>query len=85
MKMGRKSSIFSLGGVARFMESLSIFPLRHCEKPSRAKTQRLRSIAETMIKVQLINWFQVVEIKIRSIAFVLPPITPKKSRNMSQI
>jgi hypothetical protein len=33
----------------------------------------------------LINWFQAVKIKIRPKAFVLPPITPKKSRNMSQI
>jgi len=45
--------------------------------------QRPRSIAETTIKAQLINWFQAVEIKIRPKAFVLPPITPKKSRNMS--
>jgi hypothetical protein len=63
---------------------LSIFPLRLCEKPSRTKAQRLRSIAETKIKAQLINWFQAVKIKIRPKAFVLPPITPKKSRNMSQ-
>jgi hypothetical protein len=47
------------------------------------KAQRLRSVAETMINAQSINWFQAVMIKIRSIAFALPPITPKKSRNMS--
>ena len=47
------------------------------------KAQRLRSVVETMIIVQSINWFQAVKIKIRPIAFALPPITPKKSRNMS--
>jgi hypothetical protein len=36
--------------------TLSIFPLRLCEKTSRAKAQRLRLIAETTIKAQLINW-----------------------------
>jgi hypothetical protein len=41
-------------------------------------------MAETTVKSQLINWFQAVEIKIRPVAFVLPPITPKKSGNMSQ-
>ncbi len=63
--------------------ALSIFLLRLCEKPSHAKAQMLRSIAETMIKALLINWFQAVELKIRPIAFLLPPISPKKSRNMS--
>ena len=47
------------------------------------KTQRLRSVAETMINAQSIHWFQAVKIKIRPIAFALPPTTPKKSRNMS--
>jgi uncharacterized membrane protein YfbV (UPF0208 family) len=42
-------------------------------------------MAETMIKAKLINWFQAVEIKIQPKAFVLPTITPKKSRNMSRI
>ena len=65
------------------MKALSIFPLRLCEKTSRAKAQRLRLIAETTIKAQLINWFQAVKIKIRPKAFVLPTTTPKKSRNMS--
>jgi hypothetical protein len=37
----------------------------------------------TMTNAQLINWFQAVEMKIRPKAFVLPPTTPKKSRNMS--
>jgi hypothetical protein len=41
--------------------------------------------AETVIKAQLINWFRAIEIKIQSIAFVLPTITPKKRRNMSRI
>jgi uncharacterized membrane protein YfbV (UPF0208 family) len=59
--------------------------LRLCEKPSRAKAQWLHSVAETMINAQLMNWFQGVEIKIQLKAFVLPPITPKKSRNMSRI
>jgi hypothetical protein len=36
-KMGRKSCIFNLGGVARFMKALSIFLLRLCERRSRAK------------------------------------------------
>jgi hypothetical protein len=75
---------FNGSGISIVSSTLSIFPLRLCEKPSRAKTQRLRSIAETTIKAQLINWFQAIEIKIRSIAFVLPPISPKKSRNMSR-
>jgi uncharacterized membrane protein YfbV (UPF0208 family) len=47
------------------------------------KAQRLRSVAETMINAQSINWFQAVKIKIRPIAFALPPITPEKGRNMS--
>jgi len=38
-----------------------------------------------IIKTPSINWFQAVEIKIRPVAFVLPPITPKKSGNMSRI
>jgi hypothetical protein len=42
-------------------------------------------VAETMVNAQLINWFQDVEIKFRQIAFVLPTITPKKSKNMSRI
>jgi hypothetical protein len=42
-------------------------------------------MAETTVNAQLINWFQAVEIKIRPVTFALPPITPKKSRNMSQI
>jgi hypothetical protein len=63
--------------------ALSTFLLRLREKSSRAKAQRLRLIAETTIKAQLINWFQAVKIKIRPKAFVLPPTTPKKSRNMS--
>jgi hypothetical protein len=58
-------------------------PLRLCEKPYRAKAQRLRSVAETMINAQSINWFQAVKIKIRPVAFVLPLTTPKKSQNMS--
>jgi hypothetical protein len=41
------------------------------------------SLAETTIKAQLINRFQAVKIKIRPKAFLLPPTTPKKSRNMS--
>src|SRR5262245_21647 len=41
------------------------------------------SVAETMVKAQLINWLQAVKIKIRPNAFALPPTTPKKSRNMS--
>jgi hypothetical protein len=51
---------------------------------SRAKAQRLRLIAEMTIKAQLIKWFQAVKIKILPKAFVLPILTPKKSRNMSQ-
>jgi hypothetical protein len=66
----------------------ALFPTRYtlafdCEEPARAKAQRLRLIAETTTKAQLINWFQAVKIKIRPVAFVLPPTTPKKSRNMS--
>src|SRR5262245_42814451 len=59
-------------------------PISFCAFAKNHLAQRLRSIAETMIKAQLINWFQAIEIKIRSIAFVLPPITPKKNRNMSR-
>jgi hypothetical protein len=33
---------------------------------------------------RLINWFQAVKIKIQPKAFILPTLTPKKSRNMSQ-
>ena len=76
---------FNESGISVVSSTLPIFPLRFCEEPSRKKAQRLRSIAETIIKAQLINWFQAIEIKVRSIAFVLPPITPKKRRNMSQI
>jgi len=47
------------------------------------KGERLRLMAETTIKAQLINWFQAVKMKIRPKAFVLPTTTPKKSRNMS--
>jgi hypothetical protein len=54
------------------------------QKTISRKAQRLRLIAEPTIKTQWINWFQAVKIKIRPKAFVLPPITPKKSRNMSQ-
>jgi hypothetical protein len=56
-----------------------------CEKASRAKAQTLRSVAETMVNAQLINWFQAVDIKIRPVVFVLPPITPKKGGNVSRI
>ena len=80
-----KAPYFNNSGISVVSSTLSIFLLRLREKSSRTKAQRLRSIAETMIKAQLINWFQAVEIKIRSIAFLLPTITPKKSRNMSQI
>jgi hypothetical protein len=45
--------------------------------------QRLRLIAETTLKAQLIHRFQAVKIKIQPKAFVLPTTTPKKSRNMS--
>src|SRR5262245_3851343 len=78
-----KAPNFNDPGISVLSSTLSILPLRICEKPSRKKAERLRSIAETMIKAQQINWFQAVEIKIRSTAFVLPPITPKKSKNMS--
>jgi hypothetical protein len=54
------------------------------QKTISSKAQRLRLIAEPTIKAQWVNWFQAVKIKIRPKAFVLPPITPKKSRNMSQ-
>jgi hypothetical protein len=37
--------------------------LRLCEKPYRSKAQRLRSVAETMINAQSINWFQADKIK----------------------
>jgi hypothetical protein len=63
----------------------SFFLCAFAKKPSRAKAQRLRLIAETTIKDQLINRFQAVKIKILPNAFVLPTLTPKKSRNMSQI
>ena len=59
--------------------------MRLCEKPSRAKAQRLHSVAETMINAQLMNWFQGVEIKIQLKAFALPTISPRKSQNMSRI
>jgi hypothetical protein len=59
-------------------------PLRLCEKPYRAKAQSVCSLAELMVNAQLINWFQAVNIKIRPKAFVLPPTSPKKSRNMSR-
>ena len=49
------------------------------------KAQRLRSVAETMINAQSINWFQALKIKIRPVEFLLPPISPKKSENMSRI
>jgi|SoiMethySBSTD1v2_1073268.scaffolds.fasta_scaffold3417178_1 hypothetical protein len=66
----------------------AFFPTRYslafaCGKPSRANAQGLRLIAETTIEAQLINWFQAVKVKIRPKAFVLPTLTPKKSRNMS--
>jgi hypothetical protein len=35
------------------------------------------------MKAQSLNWFQAFKIKIRPKAFLLPPTTPKKSRNMS--
>jgi hypothetical protein len=58
-------------------------PFSFCVIAKNHLAQRLRSIAETMIKAQLINWFQAVKVKIRPKAFVLPTTTPKKSRNMS--
>jgi hypothetical protein len=69
--------------VERLKSILSTFLLRLREKPSLAKAQRLRLVAGTTIKSQLINWFQAVKIKIRPVAFALPITTPKKSRNMS--
>jgi hypothetical protein len=58
-------------------------PFSFCVIAKNHLAQRLRPIAETMIKAQLINWFQAVKVKIRPKAFVLPTTTPKKSRNMS--
>jgi hypothetical protein len=66
-----------------FMLDLVHFPF--AKKSSRAMAQRLRLIAETTIKAQLINWFPAVAIKSLSKAFVLTTHTPKKSRNMSRI
>jgi len=54
---------FNDSGISVVSSTLSSFPLRHCEKPPRAKAQRLRSVAETAIKAQLIDWFQAVEKK----------------------
>src|SRR6266545_3366376 len=78
-----KAPYFNDSGISIVSSTLSIFLLSLRGKSSCTKAQRLRLIAETTVKAQLINWFQAVKIKIRPKAFVLPPITPKKSRNMS--